>query len=172
MLEAEISDHPDVIAIQETWLNNSHSDEDLKIDGYTIVRSDRVGRIGGGVAMYLSDRVGWSSPIIPTIEGVEYICVVCQIGHKKSRICNIYRPDSPVSWLDKFQLLLEFMSDINFDLIVVGDFNIDFLNQTSSKSLKNLLNSYDVTQHVELPTRSTANSSSCIDVFITRNSNS
>ena len=40
LLEAEISDRPDLIAIQETWLNNTHLDVDLKLDGYSIVRSD------------------------------------------------------------------------------------------------------------------------------------
>ena len=171
LLEAEIPDHPDVIAIQETWLNDSHLDNDLNIDGYTIVRSDRPGRIGGGVAMYISDRVGFSLPNIPRIEGIEYICTDCHVGKVTFRICNIYRPESPVSWFDKFKSLLESLSETRYDLVIVGDFNIDYLNPDASRPLCNLLNTYDLNQHVNQPTRSTESSYSCIDYFITRNTN-
>ena len=171
LLEAEISDHPDVIAVQETWLNNTHSNDDLKIPGYTIVRSDRSGQIGGGVAMYLSDRVGWSIPNIPSIVGIEYMCIDCQVNNLTFRICNIYRPESPISWLDKFNTLLDLVTESKHNLIIVGDLNIDFLNPVASRPLSNLLNRYDLTQHVDLPTRSTDNTSKCIDIFVTKNTN-
>ena len=52
ILEAELTPDnlPDVICIQESWLKPSHSDNDVKINGYSIVRCDRPDRGGGGVA--------------------------------------------------------------------------------------------------------------------------
>ena len=42
----------DVIAVSETFLNSSKSSEDLQIPGfYPILRRDRAGAVGGGVAL-------------------------------------------------------------------------------------------------------------------------
>lgn len=43
----------DVISISETWLNEKVSTSVLKIDGYQIVRNDRSGRLGGGIALFI-----------------------------------------------------------------------------------------------------------------------
>ena len=52
---------PDVIAIQETWLNGSITDNDLSINDYSIIRRER-NINGGGVAFYVNHRLGWSIP--------------------------------------------------------------------------------------------------------------
>lgn len=92
LLEADIRDLPDVLALQETWLNPNHSDSSLKIEGYSIVRRDRLDSRGGGVAFYVSDRVGWSIPDIPVVNGIEYLCIDIHDRFLTVRICNVYRP--------------------------------------------------------------------------------
>ena len=43
----------DLFAVSETWLDNKSSDESLHIPGYySIIRKDRSGMSGGGVASY------------------------------------------------------------------------------------------------------------------------
>ena len=43
----------DVAVITETHLKKRHADHHFAIDGYTLFRRDRVGRRGGGVAVYV-----------------------------------------------------------------------------------------------------------------------
>ena len=57
-------------AITETWLNKSHLDAELKIDGYTIKRKDRVrkkakaGRSSGGVAVYVRNDIAITTEVL------------------------------------------------------------------------------------------------------------
>ena len=46
-----------LVAVTETWLHSGIFDAEVSHDfpGYTLLRSDRVGRQGGGVAVYLRD---------------------------------------------------------------------------------------------------------------------
>ena len=171
LLEADIQDRPDVIAIQETWLNASHCDASLKIDGYSIVRRDRQGQRGGGLAFYISDRVGWSIPDIVS-DTVECNCVDIHEGSHTVRLCNVYRPpNEPVLWYDRFERLLESVTSCKFVLFIVGDFNIDFLCERSSRKLSSIFSSFDMSQYVEHSTRSTQLSQSCIDLFFSRHTN-
>ena len=45
------------IFLTETWLSSDTSDAELSIPNFTIIRSDRVGRARGGVAMYLRNEL-------------------------------------------------------------------------------------------------------------------
>ena len=43
------SENPDVVCVNETWLNKDISDSEILHSGYTIYRKDRANRAGGGV---------------------------------------------------------------------------------------------------------------------------
>ena len=43
----------DVIAVTETWFKNGVPDIYFDLQDYTIFRNDRMGRVGGGVAVYV-----------------------------------------------------------------------------------------------------------------------
>ena len=49
-----------IIALTETWLDGSISDNEVTLDGFTIIRSDRTVQSGktrgGGVCFYINDR--------------------------------------------------------------------------------------------------------------------
>ena len=47
----------DVAVLSETHLNERHSDSKMTISGFDLVRRDRVGRPGGGVAIYTARQV-------------------------------------------------------------------------------------------------------------------
>ena len=52
--------HPLVIAISESWVNDTVVDSEVSISGYQIFRLDRShGRKGGGVAIYLVNQSGF-----------------------------------------------------------------------------------------------------------------
>ena len=46
----------DLVAITETWWDLSH-DWSAAMDGYKLLRKDRQGRRGGGVALYVKERI-------------------------------------------------------------------------------------------------------------------
>ena len=48
----------DILTLNETWLDNSISDSEVKIPGYDIVRRDR-NRNGGGVAMFIRSNISF-----------------------------------------------------------------------------------------------------------------
>ena len=173
-----LSHSPDVIAIQETWLDDSIQDSALILNNFSIVRRDRNSR-GGGVAFYLSDiSLGWSIPNLHFPSTVEIICIDIHKRTNTTRLCNVYRPpNSPSSWYSSFQQCLESICDTRYDIIIVGDFNVDFLITSDSRVMKNLLNSYSLVQQLDQPTRfgkctnTTNQKNSCIDLFITRRQN-
>ena len=50
----------DLVAITETWLNDKITDEEISIEGYTLIRNDRKDinkHRGGGVALYIKNEL-------------------------------------------------------------------------------------------------------------------
>ena len=47
---------PDIIGIPESLANNDIADAELGLEGYVMIRKDRIGRRGGGVLLYINDR--------------------------------------------------------------------------------------------------------------------
>jgi len=58
-----------VAVITETHFNSKHTDSTVGINGYTVYRRDRVGRRGGGVAVYVTSELQ-SSRWTPAIAAV------------------------------------------------------------------------------------------------------
>ena len=48
--------NPNIIAITETWLDDTIPDTVCSLPNYSIVRRDRQGKLGGGVMLYLSNE--------------------------------------------------------------------------------------------------------------------
>ena len=66
LLTAEIfSRDVDVAAVTETWLNKSIASSDITVSGYHLYRSDRIGRKGGGLCIFVRDCLT-VDVIIPT----------------------------------------------------------------------------------------------------------
>ena len=91
--------------------------------------------------------------------------------HKKSfLLCSVYRPPSSlINWIDEFEKEITTAINHNSDIILVGDFNIDFLkpNKQPQKWLS-LLETYNLNQIIQEATRVTPDSSTLIDhVYVT-----
>ncbi|BHF69500.1 hypothetical protein SprV_0301254500 [Sparganum proliferum] len=57
-LRIQVADTPpDVIAVTETWLSENVGDCEVALTGYQLLRRDRRGRRGGGVAMYVKSNL-------------------------------------------------------------------------------------------------------------------
>ena len=45
-----------MLAISESWLDSSHTDESVKIEGYNVIRRDRLTH-AGGVCVYIREDI-------------------------------------------------------------------------------------------------------------------
>ena len=48
---------PHIIGINESWANTDISDAELGLTGYVMFRKDRIGRMGGGVILYVKESI-------------------------------------------------------------------------------------------------------------------
>ena len=134
------------MALTETWLRD-HTDAELKIDGYTLFRSDRHrlkwkkrGRDSGGVALYLRDDIATTAePVLRFSNGVVEVLGV-HIKAENIVIFVLYRqPDDHVngnrSTSTEFQQALSEIRNVITGLplptpsiILCGDFNLPHLS--------------------------------------------
>jgi hypothetical protein len=121
----------DVVAITETWLNETITDEEMNISGFVLFRRDRndpIKRRGGGVAMYIQNEL---NPV--------YNCELSEDSFSESLWCNIicenentllgvcYRaPDSSELNDEKLYGLINSIS--KYRVVVMGDFNLPELD--------------------------------------------
>ena len=93
------------VAITGTLLKSYHRDAQLQIPGYSLFRSDRGNRTGGGVLLYSLDS-------IPTTSTKAYDDGVCQVlfntfSSAKFCVAVVYRP--PDASLESFRTATSFL---------------------------------------------------------------
>jgi len=157
------------IALTETHLNVDIMDSEIQIDGYHIIRRDRINRSHGGVAIYIIDILGDTAKIILdyTDNTIEALGVI--ITRLNLCIIVIYRPPNTTSsqfmnLLTKLKLLYNDL-DSSTDVIMLGDFNFPSIlwpsmNLSSSSMDKNqalefieFVEDYMLSQFIREPTR-------------------
>ena len=161
--------HIHIISVNETWLDDSVSDNEISIPGFTVFRKDR-NRQGGGVAFYIKNE------LMPTVNqelhkpSLEALWIYIKLKSMKFLICSLYRPPSADSdYLDLIFNNIEYATSFNENIIITGDLNIDYCNEKGPnfKWLKQLENSFSMEQLVYTPTRVTPSSSTIIDHILT-----
>ena len=149
----------DILILNETRLDDSIPNSEIKISGYDIVRRDR-NRNGGGVAMYIQSCITFTNRNDLVHESLEQICV--EINKPRSKLFLVsswYRP--PNSKIEIFNLFEEFLKLVDIEdkeLITTGDLNCDLLQPDKNASTARLLDIFDIyllKQHIQSPTRVT-----------------
>ena len=124
--------NPDVICIVETWLCADVLDSEIALPGYQVYGRDR-NRHGGGVLIYV--RNNFVCNILPSADNLEIITVSICHGPSKVFISLFYQP--PNSLLQVSEDLFLYLQSLNvgsfYKYILLGDFNVNFGNQTHSK---------------------------------------
>ena len=169
LIEAE-SDKFDVLTLSETWLKDIHTDEELMIDGFhKPIRRDRPNNIGwGGVAVYVRNSHYCKHRVDLEIDNLEAVWIETKINKKSFIIASFYRP--PNATVEYWELISESIrkaSAINSTLIILGDFNTDF-NKPLPRKFTDILNRFQLQQHVHTNTRITDNSATCLDLILTQ----
>ena len=161
-----------MICLNETKIDNTVSDGDIKIPGYNSYRQDRTLH-GGGTLIYAADYL--NSKKSCRFSRKDHEAVWIEVKLKKVKpifICSLYRPPSPrdIEQVEKCCTYLSSCADNlpqNTEVIIMGDFNVDMSKRnTLSSFIKELCRSKNLTQHVTTPTRVTNSSSSLIDLAI------
>ena len=168
-----------IIALTETWLNNSHSDNSIELENYNIFRRDRpIGR-GGGVLVYINCNL----PCIrrTDIEPVqlELLCLEIKFGNSTIIFCTCYRPPGQSGedidvFFDELQQTIDSITRLQPDgLILVGDFNDrcvlfneDHSNSELGNRLRDLIIANNLYQLIDKPTHFTHHSAYILDLII------
>ena len=82
----------EVLAINESKLDDTISDTEVYIPGYIIIRKDR-SRSGGGVALYIRENLSYTNRIGLVSDTLEMICVEISLPHSRLFLVSTwYRP--------------------------------------------------------------------------------
>ena len=83
----------DIICMSETWLCSKTSDDEIKIENYTLYRRDQDSDCGyGGVCIYVSNSLKSKRNLTYQSDGIELIWIEIQIEKLNILIGSCYRP--------------------------------------------------------------------------------
>ena len=163
------SDCIDILFLTETFLKPSSCDSLYNIPGFTLLRKDRLHKAGGGIAVYCSNALTFNRCVDLEYHSVEILWLeICPFKSERSLlISGCYRPPSYSRDDDKlFDQGIETAYLTNKEVILTGDFNINFLSQEFKKHYlsKSLMNMH-FSQLVSDVTR--PSSGTCLDHIYT-----
>ena len=159
-----------IIGITESKLDKSVTDEEVKIEGYKILRDDR-NRFGGGVACYIKSDIAYDQRE-DILEEIENIFLNILLPNTKPILVGIiYKPPDKTDFLEKFTKSLDNTNNFNVnETYILGDLNFDLLKKEETyyiKKYKDLYLMHGFKQLIDKPTRITENSASLLDHVLT-----
>ena len=158
-----IDSPPTIIALAETWLDNTILPCELSLPSYSLYRRDR-DRHGGGVAIYIHNSLPVCSVTSHPTE--EMLSVAIDTTSGCLLVCAIYRPPGHDKGLEDLECSLANLKSSRYrHVLVVGDFNIDTSSPSSCDTL-NLVSTLSSFGLCHLPTdhtRITSSTASTID---------
>ena len=117
-----------LVAVTETWLNTGVFDAEVSHDfpGYSILRCDRSGRQGGGVAIYLREDL--TGELVDSADNGVCELLVVHVHQINTVVAVAYRPPdtkmaefSPI--LSKLDTILTELPEPTPNIVLMGDFN-------------------------------------------------
>ncbi|XP_032364024.1 uncharacterized protein LOC116677977, partial [Etheostoma spectabile] len=158
----------DFMGLSETWLKSSSPEAAVSLPDYQTFRKDRDQEKGGGVLIYVKNNLKSSLIKWPSNITLECVGVNISLSREKSltAIC-IYRP--PKAKVDFYEQLDSLLTscDREKEILLFGDFNVDWDEETKRKNLKRITDSFKLTQMIEQPTRITHRKPTRIDLVFT-----
>ena len=144
-LLSSLGHHFDVICITETWLTEELVDM-VKIDKYRMFSLIRNGRRGGGISIFVHDRINnceLMRDFYQCQDNIESLVIECTVGPRKFAIGCIYRPPNTdyAIFMNFLELMLDELSgDLYSNAFLCGDFNVNILNCDTEPSSTDFLN--------------------------------
>ena len=170
----------DIITLSETWLHNKIDTQLINIQGYTTYRLDRETRTpknikrGGGLIVYTKDYLEASYIKSESISTPDLEVQWLKIKRNRCKdivLANVYRPP-PGNVGRATKLLghtLESIVKPTNEILIMGDFNVDYQNQKSQnyKKLNFFEKANSLEQKISTTTRNTRSSKTLLDIALT-----
>jgi exonuclease III len=126
----------DVAAVSETWLKSKHPDKLCSVNGYQLVRNDREGLGGGGVALFVKNNL--KLKILDSSPN--------SFDPSRAEFAIYRRPQEKCKFDTLFESLHKHILTHD-NIILLGDFNIKFnKNTTHTKRLISKLEDLNLTR--------------------------
>ncbi|CAG4955343.1 unnamed protein product [Colias eurytheme] len=134
------------ILISESWLKPSLPSSCYSLPGYNLIRNDRIGRVGGGVAIYLNSQISYkiisTSPQPPPSDAAEHLVIEVTLHHSKLLLGVFYSPSLTINYFHSFQTILDHFIPIYEHSLIMGDFNTCIIkNDSRAKTLLSTIES-------------------------------
>ena len=173
MADSILQNNTDIFIVTETWFAAGDDTVTARfcssLHGFTIHQVPRIHRKGGGTAVIVKANLQVTLNKSSVFKTFEILDANVRSSSVMIRLIVIYRPpNSCISdFLTDFSKLMEGLIHANGHLIIVGDFNIHVDNPRDHDALKfvNILNSFGLEQHVNIPTHDKGHT---LDLIITR----
>ena len=155
----------------ETWLTPDIANT-FHIDGYNFVYECRVGKLGGGVGIYICKDLNYVLRSDLTRSKAEIECIFIEINQTKGPnmvIGCIYRPPNTdvILFNTEISTILENICKKKANLtLIAGDYNLDLLKSDTNVQtgeFLNLMNSFSLLPTIRYPTRITDKTATLID---------
>ena len=145
------------------------------IPGYSFVNKPRKSGKGGGVAVYISDRLTFNRRF--DLENDEIECIWLEMKPRKSSsylIGVIYRPtDSskhlPKDFNNSFEEMLKKVCESSLETMLLGDVNVNYLVSGDGRDFKSIVSSNGLKQIIRKATRICDTTKTLIDIIATNN---
>ena len=162
-----------VFSLNETRLPKNYIRSSFDIEGYCFFPFDRKNRTGGGSCYYVRNDCNVQPYTYKTIfpKWVEVNIIYLTIPHcKPTLIVNVYNPPdtNKIQFINSLNNLFIELSKFKGNLLVLGDFNFDWTdNSNNTLLLKSLARQFNLTQLIKQPTRITCTTSTLLDHIYT-----
>ena len=153
-----------IIAVTETWYDNSILNAEVVLPGYNLVRKDRDMK-GGGVCIYIKDTLPFNPLTDLTNDNIEGVWIEIMLKKTKPIIVGcVYRPPKQPDFLDQFERTLNLIP-ADKEVIILGDLNICMKvgHSNMAKAYKSVQNLFGFTQIIKESTRVTDKTESLLD---------
>ena len=143
----------DLCVITETWLNEKHSDSHFSLPNYSLLRCDRMFRIGRGVAALVKDclHAVKINPAYNCPEEIECLFFKTRISNIKILNVCIYCPN--VSSSCEKEVINFLLNSIDYEMCKLPDMKIQILGDFNKLKVGPLLNALNLKNCVLKDTR-------------------
>ena len=148
LIQTELS-HFDVTALSETWLSNNVSTDEILFPNYQRpFRKDRTNNSYGGVIIYVKETIPCKRRSDLEIDGLECVWLEIKLKAKIILLSVFYRPpNSPAQTVTDIENSIDLAYDSNIgNIVITGDFNLNYLDDFSKRKLSSVFDQYDLTQ--------------------------
>ena len=115
-----------MVGVTESWLSDQHADAEVNIHGFSILRSDRKNREGGGVVLFLRDDI--TGDVLAQFDNGTCEMIIVMVHQLDTVVTVCYRP--PNTRFGQFSEMLSVLDSTLSDLpsptpnlCWMGDFN-------------------------------------------------